>query len=78
MKTTLKKIMQPKTIKSKNNNIFENGRRPYFFKNEDNLNFLKNEDDLKKKMQPKTIKSKQNNNFENGRRPETNNSTKNN
>ena len=48
MKTTLKKIMQPKTIKSKNNNIFENGRRPYFFLNEDNLNFLKNEDDLKK------------------------------
>ena len=26
----LKKIMQPKTIKSKNNNIFENGRRPQF------------------------------------------------
>ena len=26
-----KKIMQPKTIKSKNNNIFESGRRPIFF-----------------------------------------------
>ena len=25
-----KKIMQPKTIKSKNNNIFENRRRPQF------------------------------------------------
>ena len=27
----LKKIIQPKTLKSKNNNIFENGRRPHFF-----------------------------------------------
>ena len=25
-----KQIMQPKTIKSKNNNIFYNGRRPQF------------------------------------------------
>ena len=32
--------MQPKTIKSKNNNNFENGRRANFF--------LKNEDYLKK------------------------------
>jgi hypothetical protein len=29
-KKTSKKIMQPKTIKSKNNNIFENGRRTSF------------------------------------------------
>jgi hypothetical protein len=28
MEDNLKKIMQPKTIKSKNNNIFENGRQP--------------------------------------------------
>ena len=32
------KITQPKTIKSKNNNIFENGRRPQFFLKEDDLN----------------------------------------
>ena len=31
MKTTSKKIIQPKTIKSKNNNTFENGRQPQFF-----------------------------------------------
>ena len=32
----------------------------YFLKKEDNLNFLKMDDDLKKIMQPKTIKSKNN------------------
>jgi hypothetical protein len=37
---TSKKIMQPKIIKSKNNNIFVNGWRPkLFLKKEDNLNF---------------------------------------
>ena len=41
--------MQPKTIQSRNNDIFENGRRPQFCKKEDDLNFLENEDDLKKK-----------------------------
>ena len=42
--------MQPKTIKSKNNNMFEM---------EDNINFFfKKENNLKKIMQPKTIKSK--------------------
>ena len=43
------KKMQPKTIKSKINNIFENGRQPQFIlKKGDNLNiFLKMEDDLK-------------------------------
>ena len=30
-KMTSTKIMQQKTIKSKNNNIFENGRQPQFF-----------------------------------------------
>jgi hypothetical protein len=30
-KTTQNKIMQPKTSKSKNNNIFENGRQPNLF-----------------------------------------------
>ena len=35
--------MQPKTIKSKNNNIFENGRRPQFvMKKEDDLIFFEN------------------------------------
>ena len=35
--------MQPKTIKSTNNNKFENGRRPQFcFKWEDDLNFVEN------------------------------------
>jgi hypothetical protein len=29
--------MQPKTNKSKNNNIFENGRQPHFFLKEDDL-----------------------------------------
>ena len=52
--------MQPKTIKSKKNNIFENGRHPNFVIKEDNLNFLKVEDDQQKIMQPKTIKSKNN------------------
>ena len=61
--------MQPKTIKSKNNNIFENGRRPQLFKKEDVLNFFgKWRQPEKKVMQPKTIKSKNNNIFENGRR----------
>jgi hypothetical protein len=32
----------------------------YFLKKEDDLNFLKMDDDLKKIMQPKTIKSKNN------------------
>jgi hypothetical protein len=32
--------MQPKTIKSKNYNNFENGRQPHL-KKEDNLKFLK-------------------------------------
>ena len=42
MEDNLKKIMQPKTIKSKNNNIFENGRlHKFFFKKEDNLIFGK-------------------------------------
>ena len=45
-------IMQPKTFKSKNNNIFVNGRRPQFI--------LKIEDDLKNIMQPQTNKSKNN------------------
>ena len=31
MEDDLKKTMQPKRIKTKNNNIFENGRRPQFF-----------------------------------------------
>ena len=49
MEDDLKEIMQPKTIISKNNNIFENGRRPHFFwKKEDDLNFFNMEDDLKK------------------------------
>ena len=39
MEEDLKQMMQPKTIKSKNNNIFENGRRPQFC--------LKKEDDFK-------------------------------
>jgi hypothetical protein len=35
--------MQPKAIKIKNNNIFENGRQPkLFLKKEDNLNFFEN------------------------------------
>jgi hypothetical protein len=51
--------------------IFENGRRPQFFLKEDNLFFLKMEDDLKQNiMQPKTFKSKNNNMFVNGRRPQ--------
>jgi hypothetical protein len=37
-----------KTIKSKNYNIFENGRRLNFFFKEDDLKFLKTEVDLKK------------------------------
>jgi hypothetical protein len=45
MEDNLKKIMQPKTIKGKNNNIFENGRQPQFLNKEDNLNFLNKEDD---------------------------------
>ena len=53
--------MQPKIIKSKNNNIFQNGRRPQlFFEKEDDLNFLEMDDDLKKIVQPKIIKSKNN------------------
>ena len=40
--------MQPETIKNKNSNIFENGRRSLFFLKEDNHNFLKMEDDFKK------------------------------
>ena len=37
-KTTSKKMMQPKMIKSKNKKIFESGRRPNFLlKKEDNL-----------------------------------------
>ena len=34
--------MQPKTIKSKNNNIFENGSQPQFFLKEEDLIFLGN------------------------------------
>ena len=54
--------MQPKTIKNKNNNVFENGRRPDFFLNGRRPDFfLKMKDDLKKQiMQPKTNKSKNN------------------
>ena len=52
--------MQPKTIKSKNNNIFENGRRPQLF--------WKCKTTSKKITQPKTIQSRNNNIFENGRR----------
>ena len=54
--------MQPETIKSKNNNIFENGRRPHFFlqKEEDLIFFSKWKTTSKKVMQPKTIKSKNN------------------
>jgi hypothetical protein len=33
MEDTSTKIMQPKTIKSKDNNIFGNGRRSQFFLN---------------------------------------------
>ena len=52
-------------------NIFENGRRPYFFLKEDDLNFFfKWKTTSKKIMQPKIIKSKNNNIFENGRRPQ--------
>jgi hypothetical protein len=48
MEDALKKIMQPKTSVSKNNNIFENGRGPEFFrKKENNLNVLIMEDNLK-------------------------------
>ena len=43
---------------------FENGRRPKFFLNEDDLNFLKNEDDLKKMKMEDDFKK-----FENGRQP---------
>jgi hypothetical protein len=38
--------------------IFENGRRPHIFLQEDNLNFLKMEDNLKRNNATKTIKSK--------------------
>ena len=48
----LKTTMQPKTNKSKNNNIFENGRRPQLF--------WKRKMTSKKVMHPKTIKSKNN------------------
>jgi hypothetical protein len=51
MEVDLKKHSATKTIKIKNNNVFENGRQPHFFVKEDNL---------KKIMQPKTIKSKNN------------------
>ena len=34
--------MHPKTIKSKYNNIFENGRRPNFFLKEDDHNSFQN------------------------------------
>ena len=34
--------MQPKTIKNKNNNIFENGRRPQFILKEDDHNSFQN------------------------------------
>jgi hypothetical protein len=48
-------------MQKRNDNIFENGRQPKLFLNkEDDLNFLKIEDDIKKIMQPKTIKSKNN------------------
>jgi hypothetical protein len=56
--------MQAKTIKSKKNNIFENGRQPqYFFKGR------RPQDVLKKIMQSKIIKCQNNNIFLNGRRP---------
>ena len=67
MEDDLKKIMQPKTIKSKNNNIFENGRHLNFLEKEDDLKFLKMEDNLQKNIQSKIIKCKNNNIFENGR-----------
>ena len=41
--------MQSKVIKSKNNDIFENVRQhELFLKKEDDLNFSKMDDDLKK------------------------------
>jgi hypothetical protein len=57
---TSKKIMQPKTNKSKNN-IFKNGKPPQFFcKRKTTSFFLKMEDNLKKIMQLTTIKGKNN------------------
>ena len=56
----LKKVMQPQILKSKNNNIFENGRLPQsFLKGKQHQFFLKMEDDLKKE-EPKTIENKNN------------------
>ena len=47
--------MQPKTIKSTNNNIFEKGRRPQFFEKGRRPQLLKTEEDLNfyKVRQPK-------------------------
>ena len=61
MEDDLEQMMCPKTIKSKNNNIFENRRRTHFFEKGRRPQFFLNEDDL--------------NLFENGRRPQTNNTT---
>jgi hypothetical protein len=48
-KTTSKKIVQPKALESKNNNIFLKFRTPIDI-------FLRKKDDLKK-LKPKTIQS---------------------
>ena len=53
--------MQPKIIKSQNDNIFENGRWPQFFENGRQPQFFVNGRRPQQKiMQPKTIKSKDN------------------
>ena len=50
--------MQPKTIKSKNNNIFENIRRSHFFLKEGDLHCFENGRHLKKKCNQKQLKVK--------------------
>ena len=53
--------MQSKIIKSKNNNNLKmEDDLNYFLKKEDNLNWLKMDDNLKKIMQPKTFKNQNN------------------
>ena len=49
--------MQQKTIKSKNNIFFENGRQPQFFLKKEDLNFFENGRQPQRKiMQSKQLK----------------------